>query len=135
MVAEGLADIVRAGGYGAIGEHGEQPGIGSHWEIWAYAEALTPLEVLKVATWDGAYFIGLEKETGSIEVGKLADLVVLNADPLADIRNTADVRYTMKAGVLYDASTLDRLWPERRPLGRLPWAREAYRYSGGGSMR
>ncbi|HEX9893600.1 MAG TPA: amidohydrolase family protein, partial [Gemmatimonadales bacterium] len=73
IIAEGLADIVRAGGFGALGEHGEQPGIGTHWELWSYAEALTPLEALTVATIHGAYFIGLDQETGSITSGKLAD--------------------------------------------------------------
>ncbi len=121
IVAEGLADIVRAGGYGAIGEHGEQPGIGSHWEIWAYAEALTPIEVLRVASLDAAYFLGLHHETGSIEPGKLADLIVLDADPLANIRNTTAIRYVMKAGNLYDATTLDRIWPDQRRFGPTPW--------------
>jgi Tol biopolymer transport system component len=106
IIAEGLADIVRAGGFGALGEHGEQPGIGTHWELWSYAEALEPLEALAVATLHGAYFIGLDQETGSITPGKLADLLVLNSDPLADIRNTADILYVMKAGRLYDDETL-----------------------------
>lgn len=121
IIAEGLADIVRAGGRGALGEHGEQPGIGTHWELWAYAEALTPLEALKVATMDGAYFIGLERETGSLAKGKLADLVVLNADPLRDIRNSADIAYVMKAGRLYDDETLTEIWPTRRAYGPIPW--------------
>ncbi len=123
IIAEGLADIIRAGGYGAIGEHGEQPGIGSHWEVWAYAEALTPLEVLRVASLHGAYFIGLHKETGSIEQGKLADLIVLDRDPLVEIYNTTAIRYVMKAGNLYDASTLDRIWPDHQKFGPAPWER------------
>jgi hypothetical protein len=121
IIAEGAADIVRAGGYSSIGDHGEQPGIGSHWEVWASAEALTPLEALTVATIHGAYFIGLQRELGSITPGKLADLIVLNADPLANIRNTADIAYVMKAGVLYDDDTLDEVWPERKPFGPVPW--------------
>jgi hypothetical protein len=115
IIAEGLADIVRAGGYGALGEHGEQPGIGTHWELWSYAEALEPLEAIAVATLHGAYFIGLDHETGSITPGKLADLIVLNADPLADIRNSADIAYVMKAGRLYDDDTLREVWPARSP--------------------
>ncbi len=121
ILAEGLADMVHAGGYGAIGEHGEQMGIGSHWEIWAYAEALTPLEALKVATWDGAYFVGLQDQIGSITTGKLADLVILDADPLMDIRNTAKIRFVMKNGVLYDGDTLDWVWPEVKKYGPEPW--------------
>lgn len=121
FIAEGLADIVRAGGFGALGEHGEQPGIGTHWELWSYAEALTPLEALAVGTLHGAYFIGLDHETGSITAGKLADLVVLNSDPLVTVTNTADIAYVMKAGRLYDDGTLAEVWPgSGKPL-RLPW--------------
>ncbi len=121
IVAEGMADIIRAGGRGVLGEHGEQYGIGTHWELWGYAEALTPMEALKVATLDGAYFIGLENELGSITPGKLADLVVLDADPLQDIRNTAKIAYVMKGGRLYDDDTLAELWPERRRYLPVPW--------------
>ena len=121
MIAEGLADIVRAGGYGAIGEHGNQPGMGEHWELWAYAEALSPLEALTVGTLHGAHFVGLENEIGSIEPGKLADLVILDANPLDDIRNSADVASVMKGGVLYDGDTLDTLWPSPAAYGPVPW--------------
>jgi len=121
ILAEGAADILRAGGRVVLGEHGEQYGIGTHWELWAYSEAMTPMEALTVGTINGAYFIGLEKETGSILKGKLADLVILNADPLKDIHNTANIRYVMKAGRLYDADTLEEIWPERRSYGKIPW--------------
>lgn len=124
IVAEGLADIIRAGGYGALGEHGEQYGIGTHWELWAYAEALTPLEALTVGSLHGAHFVGLDGETGSIEVGKLADLIVLDSDPLEDIRNTADIAYVVKAGNVYDDETLNRIWPDGRSFGQAPWLSE-----------
>ena len=63
----------------------------------------------------------MHHESGSIKAGKVADLIVLNADPLEDIRNTVDIEYVMKAGKLYDDDTLDQVWPESRPLGALPW--------------
>lgn len=110
LIAEGLADIVSSGGYGAIGEHGEQPGLGSHWELWAYAEALKPIDALRVATLHGARFVGLDTELGSLEPGKLADLVVLDANPLRDIRNSIRTSLVMKGGLLFDASTLQPLW-------------------------
>ncbi|MBM4187957.1 MAG: amidohydrolase family protein [Gemmatimonadetes bacterium] len=121
ILAEGVADIVRQGGYAAIGEHGEQIGIGSHWELWAYSTGLTPLEAIKIATYDGAYFIGAHREIGSIAAGKIADLAILDADPTVDIRNSAKVGMTMMAGRLYDAATLDELWPARTPYGPIPW--------------
>jgi Tol biopolymer transport system component/imidazolonepropionase-like amidohydrolase len=121
ILAEGVADIVKAGGYAAIGEHGEQIGIGSHWELWAYATGLTPLQAIKIATYDGAYFIGAHREIGSIRAGKVADLAILNADPTVDIKNSANVAMVMKAGQLYDAGTLDQVWPAARAYGRIPW--------------
>ena len=76
---------------------------------------------LEVASLGGAYFLGLDDDLGSIAVGKLADLMVLNSNPLEDIRNTVDIQYVMKGGRLYDASTLDQIWPEKRPYGPYPW--------------
>ncbi len=121
IMAEGVADIVRAGGFAAIGEHGEQTGLGSHWELWAYATGLKPIEALKIATWDGAYFIGAQNELGSIAVGKRADLAILDADPLADIRNSSKVSLVMKGGRLYETATLDEVWPGKGGYGRIPW--------------
>ena len=80
------------------------------------ASALGPMGALEVSTLHGAHFIGAEIDLGSISAGKLADLVVLNSNPLARIRNTADIKYVMKSGVLYDAGSLDQLWPKRKPF-------------------
>lgn len=123
ILAEGAWDIARAGGYPTIAAHGEQHGIGNHWEAWTMAMAAPPLEVLRYATYNGAHFIGLEQELGTLEPGKIADLVVLDANPLDDIRNTTDIRYVMKNGRLYDATTLDQIWPEDKPYGQRPWYR------------
>jgi imidazolonepropionase-like amidohydrolase len=78
-------------------------------------------EVLRCATLLGARIIGLDKDLGSIEAGKLADLVVLDADPLADIRNTNTIRYVMKNGELFDADSMDQLWPTAKKLGDQWW--------------
>lgn len=121
MLARGLGDIVARGGYGAIGSHGQQHGLGSHWETWAAASAMGPMGALEVATVHGARFLGLERELGSLAVGKLADLVVLTANPLDDIRNTTSLRYVVKNGTVWDASTLDQVWPVAKPYGDYPW--------------
>ncbi|HEX2455556.1 MAG TPA: amidohydrolase family protein [Vicinamibacterales bacterium] len=121
MLAQGLADIISNGGYGAIGSHGQQHGLGSHWEVWAAASALGPMGALEVASVHGAHFLGLGKHLGSISQGKLADIVVLDANPLENIRHTKEVRYVMKAGVLYDAMTLDEIWPVEKPFGTPYW--------------
>lgn len=119
--AEAVKDLRRAGGFASLGGHGEQWGLDTHWEMWNYAEAQTPLEVLTMASQGGARMMGLENDIGSIEVGKLADLVIMNSNPLQNIQNTTDIQYVMKAGTLYDAATLDELWPTARAYGAPPW--------------
>jgi Tol biopolymer transport system component len=121
LIAQGMADVIAEGGFGAIGSHGQHHGIGSHWEMWMVATAMTPMQTLEVATMHGARYLGMQKDLGSLERGKLADLVVLNANPVDDIRNTANIQYVMKAGTLYTADTLDEVWPVARPYGAYPW--------------
>jgi len=79
------------------------------------------MTALEVASMHGATFLGMDKDLGSIEVGKLADLMVLNGNPLTDIRQTANIQYVMKGGTLYDASSLDEVWPVARPFGDYYW--------------
>lgn len=124
LLAQGMADIIAEGGYGAIGGHGEHHGLAPHWEVWMAATALGPYGALEVASLHGARFLGAHEDLGSLEVGKLADLLVLNRDPLQDIRATADIRWVMKGGILYDADTLDEVWPEQRPFGPHYWMDE-----------
>jgi hypothetical protein len=130
MLAQVLADIMAEGGHGAIGAHGQQHGIASHWEVWMAAEAMGPMGALELASKEGAYFLGADRDVGSLAVGKLADLIILNSNPLDDIRNTTDIRSVMKGGVLYDGLTLDELWPRQRPYGARPWVYEEVWRSG-----
>ena len=124
LVAEGAADIARAGGHVVVGAHGEVDGLGAHWEMWALAEAMAPLEALRAGTISAARFIGLEQDVGSIEVGKLADLAVLDGNPLRDIRASASVSLVMVGGNLFDARTLRQSWPIDRPYGPRPWTND-----------
>ena len=120
--AEGVKAIVEAGGVAGVGSHGQLQGLGYHWELWAMQSGgLSEHDALRVATALGAGAIGLDGDLGSIEPGKLADLVVLEADPLDDIRNTNRIRYVMKNGRLYDGDTLDERWPRELPLGAPVW--------------
>lgn len=124
-VAAQAARIVRAGGKVGVGAHGQLQGLGYHWEMWALARGLSNWEVLTAATRHGAEMIGIAEDVGSIAPGKLADLVLLEADPLDDIRNTSRIRYVMKNGELFDADSLDEFYPETRPLPDQWWWNEA----------
>jgi Tol biopolymer transport system component len=124
LSAEGVKDIVRAGGRVGVGGHGQDQGLGTHWEMWTFGMALQPVEALEAATIVNARYLGLERDLGTIEAGKLADLVVLDADPLADLRNSTKIRYVMKDGRLYDADTLDEVWPAQKAYGPRRWTRQ-----------
>jgi len=124
-IARGARDIVRAGGSVGLGSHGNQQGLGAQWELWNLASGgMTPMEVLRVATIMGAESIGFERDLGSIEPGKLADLVVLDANPLDDVRNTNRIRYVVRNGVVYDGNTLDEVWPAVRRFPQPYWLTE-----------
>jgi imidazolonepropionase-like amidohydrolase/Tol biopolymer transport system component len=106
-IAKRLAD---AGVSVQVGAHGQREGLGAHWEMWMLVQGgMTPREALACATRNGAAYLGMGKDLGSLEVGKLADVVVIDGDPTADIRQSERVRYTMVNGRLYDATTLDEV--------------------------
>jgi imidazolonepropionase-like amidohydrolase len=75
---------------------------------------LSNLEALQASTIMAAGALGMQKDLGSIEPGKIADLIILNKNPLDNIRNTIEIQSVMKDGVLYDGNTLDELWPMKK---------------------
>jgi hypothetical protein len=117
-----VADLVAAGGKAGVGSHGQLQGLGYHWELWAMQSGGLPEhDALRVATLFGAQALGLDGDLGSLEPGKLADLIVVTANPLDDIRNTNTVRYVMKNGRLYEGDTLAEVYPRQRALAPLWW--------------
>jgi len=122
-LARAAADLAREGALVTLGAHGQLQGLGAHWELWALAgpDAMTPMEALRAATISGATYLGMDAHLGSVEAGKLADLVVLSADPRQDIENTAAIRWVMKNGDLYDGENLSRLAPEPEERPRMIW--------------
>jgi cytosine/adenosine deaminase-related metal-dependent hydrolase len=120
--AQFARDLLQAGGRVGIGGHGQLQGLGWHWELWSVQSGgMSNHDALRAATVIGAEGLGLGTDLGTLEPGKLADIVVLNADPLADIRNSTALRYVIRNGRIYQAETLDEVWPRRRPMVAPSW--------------
>jgi Tol biopolymer transport system component/imidazolonepropionase-like amidohydrolase len=115
-VAEQARKLNERGVPVVIGAHGQVAGLAAHWEMWSMVQGgFTPFAALRGATIDGARYFGMDAELGSIEPGKLADLVVIDGDPLADIRDSEKVAWTMLNGRLYEAATMNQVAPNNVP--------------------
>jgi imidazolonepropionase-like amidohydrolase len=124
-LAASAAKIAANGGKVCVGGHGEFQGLSFHWELWSLQSGgMSNLEALRAATINGAEAMGLAQDLGSIEPGKLADLVVLNRDPLEDIHNSMAIEFVMKNGELRDGNTMDEVWPEQKALPEMYWMKE-----------
>ncbi len=108
-----------AGGLITLGAHGQLQGLGAHWELWALTQGgMQPHEALQVATINGAEYLGMDKQLGSLVAGKLADMIVLDKNPLEKIENSDSLNMTIINGVVYDANSMDQLWPQQVPRGK-----------------
>jgi len=121
VAAADAGRVVAAGGKVAVGAHGELPGLGIHWELWTLEQGLSNHNILRAGTIWGAESLGYDADLGSLEVGKYADLLILDANPLDDISNTNTIRYVMKDGVLYEGDTLATVWPEKNEAANRYW--------------
>jgi Tol biopolymer transport system component/imidazolonepropionase-like amidohydrolase len=123
-LAKAAKKILDAGGHIQLGAHGQLQGLGAHWEMWMFAQGgMTNLQAIRAATLEGARYLGLDTDIGSITVGKLADLVVLDKNPLTDIRNSDSISYVMKNGELFEADNMDKVWPTKEVRKPFRWQR------------
>jgi Tol biopolymer transport system component len=119
LQALAMRDLIAAGSNVGIGTESEPDGLGAHWQIWMMSAGMPALDALRAATLNGARFLGLAHDLGSIEPGKLADLLVLDANPLEDIQNTRKIHAIVKAGVVFDPD-LTVVWPTQHRWAAVP---------------
>ncbi|WP_316788000.1 amidohydrolase family protein [Pedobacter frigoris] len=103
-----------------LGAHGQIQGLGAHWELWMLVQGgMTPLQAIRCATINGASYLGMNREIGSLEVGKLADMVIMDANPLDDIRNSEKIKYVMINGRIYDSLSMNEIGGHEKLRGKL----------------
>jgi imidazolonepropionase-like amidohydrolase/Tol biopolymer transport system component len=121
-IAEGAVALAERGVRVNVGAHGQREGLAAHWEIWMLVQGgMSEMQALRAATWNGARYLGMHGHLGSLEPAKLADLIVLDRNPLEDIRNTESVSLTMVGGRLYDAATMNEVGNHPRPRAPMFW--------------
>ncbi|MDZ7606642.1 MAG: amidohydrolase family protein [Cyclobacteriaceae bacterium] len=127
LTSQSCKKLVDAGVHVCVGGHGQLQGLGVLWEMWNLSQGgMTNMEVLRAATIHGAEYIGMEQQLGSIEVGKLADIIVLDENPLEDIHHINSVMYTIVNGRMYDTETMDEVGNYNKPRSKFFWEQEGY---------
>ena len=130
LVSQTCKQLLDAGVKVNLGAHGQIQGIGAHWELWMLQQGgMTNLEALRAATQNGADYIGIGHDIGSLKEGKLADLIVLDKNPLENIQNTNSVKYTMVNGRLYDTETMNEIGNSTKVRSKFYWENTKYNAS------
>ncbi|WP_428719391.1 amidohydrolase family protein [Undibacterium curvum] len=123
-VAKAANELQRAGVPVNLGAHGQREGLAAHWEMWTMVKGgMTPIEAIRSATLNGARYLGLDKDVGSLEAGKLADLMIVNGDVLQDIRQSDRITHVMMNGRLFETATMNQ-------TGKHPKARKPFFFEG-----
>jgi len=127
LVSKAVKKLADAGVKVNLGAHGQLQGLGAHWELWLLQMGgMSNMEALRSATITGAHYLGMDKEIGSLEVGKLADLIVLEKNPLEDIQNSNSVIYTMVNGRLFDSETMNEIGNHPKVRSKFYWENSKY---------
>ncbi|MCG8577720.1 MAG: amidohydrolase family protein [Flavobacteriales bacterium] len=130
LVSKSCKALSDAGVKVNLGAHGQLQGLGAHWELWSLQQGgMTNMEALRAATLNGADYIGMAEDIGSLEEGKLADLIIMDKNPLDDIQNTQSIRYTMINGRLYDTETMNEIGNHPKERGKFYWENNSYNVS------
>ncbi|MDH7447163.1 amidohydrolase family protein [Aquimarina sp. 2201CG14-23] len=144
LVSKTATSLTNQGVKVNLGAHGQLQGLGAHWELWMLQQGgMTNMQALQAATINGANYIGAGNDIGSLKEGKLADLIVLDKNPLENIRNTETVKYTMVNGRLYDTDTMNEIgntttkrtkfwWEHTKSNTAFPWHEESQSFTRAG---
>lgn len=127
LTSQSVTALSKLGVKANLGAHGQLQGLGAHWELWMLHQGgMTNLEALQSATINGAHYLGMNDEIGSLKKGKLADLIILDKNPLENIENTDSVIYTMINGRLYDVSTMNEIGNYDKKRTKFYWENGKY---------
>ena len=144
LTSKSVTDLANAGVKINLGAHGQLQGLGAHWELWSLQQGgMSNMQALQAATINGAEYIGAGQDLGSLKVGKMADLIVMDKNPLEDIRHTETIIMTMVNGRLYDTETMNEIgnepkerknfyWENNRYNAAFPWHEETNSFMRGG---